>query len=65
MNQLTPAQCIMGIIVFYFLYFYVVKYIGQLIMYKYEIRQRRKGPPRAHYPPLRKPSFINIKIRKS
>lgn len=64
MREITPAQCIMAIIVFYFLYFYVVRYIGQLIMYNYEVRQRRKGPPRAYYPPLRKPTFFNIKLRK-
>lgn len=61
MTTITPVRIISLFIVFYFLYYYVVKYIGLWIVYRYERNRQKKQYPVSHIKQLHKPNFLNIK----
>jgi hypothetical protein len=60
---MIAAKIIMGAILFYFIVFKLLGFIGEVIMYKYNVKEQKKYP-KAYPHPLNKPTFFKpIKLK--
>lgn len=59
------AKMIIAAIVFYLIVYHILRYLFDWYVFKDETKKQNTGPPRAYYPPLHKPHFLNIKKNKN
>jgi hypothetical protein len=61
--MIIAAKIIMGGILFYFIVFKILGFIGEVIMYKYNVKEQKKFP-KAYPNPISKPTFLKqIKLK--
>lgn len=56
----TAARIILFAILFYCAAYHIIRYLIQLHLYKSALKERMHGPPKAYYPQITKPNFLNI-----